>query len=117
MAVEGGGSGSLVMYYNGQSYSCLAYNKAENATTIENCWVGSVMANGDFAAFDLEVIGGIKRGMPGEELRSKLEGIDYTIEDGEYYIIENPSNPYDIGYEFSVYDNKIWEIEIHMFIQ
>ena len=117
MVIAGGDFGSLDMYYNGQHYSCLAYNTAEYATIIENCWVGTVTANSSYSAFDLEIVKGIKVGMTGDELQSKLTGVDYTIEDEEYYVIENPSNPYDRGYEIAVYDNVIARIVIDMFIQ
>lgn len=117
LVVEAGGKGSLYLQYNGQIYECLAYNRADYNTIIENCWVGSVKANSSNSNFDLEVINGIKLDMTGEELRSRLEGIDYIIEDEEYYIIENPSNPYDIGYEFVVYDDVIWEIELDRYVQ
>lgn len=116
MEIGAGSYGWVELTYNNQSFSALAYNFADYATIIDNCFVTSVTTSDYISEFELIVPGGIKRGDSEDALKTALADYDYEVDtyDGgyTYYTVYEPDGRSLNNYSFMVEDGVINRIEV-----
>ena len=94
----------------------LAYNYADYATVLENCFVTSVETSEYDPQFDLVIPGGIKRGDSESKLKKAINVFNYESETSDsgytYYEIYNPEGSILDSYDIVVKDGVITSIEV-----
>lgn len=101
--VAGQDFGWFEMLKDGQEFRGTARNFDKNATTIENCFVTEVEADSYDADFELNIPGGISKGMSGDDLLTLLADLPYEVSS------ESDTHTY---YTVQQKDNYDWSINI-----
>ena len=78
MEIASGKVGRVYLHYNNKSFSAVAENYADYATTVENCMLTKVESNfsSDFA---LTIPGNIKKGDSEDDLKKAIEGFNVEV--------------------------------------
>ena len=109
-------NGWIELKYNNMTLRALAYNYADYATVLENCFVTSVETSEYDPQFDLVIPGGIKRGDSESKLKKAINVFNYESETSDsgytYYEIYNPEGSILDSYDIVVKDGVITSIEV-----
>lgn len=113
--VAGRGFGWVTMTKDNQKLKVLANNYSDQATSIHNCFVTTVLSDDYTTKTPLTIARNITIGMSKEALENALSGIEYTTEEGSTSICYKVSVGNRTMDRYEIYthksDSKVYKIE------
>ena len=94
MTVKAKDYGWVTLRKDNQELRGIANNYSEKATTIENCFLTTVVGDKNTTNVEIEIQKGIKRGISASDLEKALEGVTYEKEDAGSLIFYSIVGPY-----------------------